>query len=646
MASIALAPVVLPPATVQPQPPLSAWQLAPTPPPLTLVASADSFIQPLEGTDPPPADSGTIGILRDFGPICNYTASTLLALPFASPPASLFTVIALFSHSQDAPPAACSLADVLTAATATGAGPLSPALAGLIVSTDAPPPPIVHGTPRMPVPVFIVSLRAGLALSSAANVANAVNDFSSLTRATMISPPPSDGKTAAWQWALIVVIAVLAAAFIISVVLHFWVFRRRRLQEAAETAAAIAAVDNVTHENNASEGNHTLPVAAVAAFPTKVFDSATAKRDKKQQQQQRRRHTITSATDETSCQDNDPSAGDSDGNLAVVASVTRSATLCSVESSRTARTVEGGISAETCAICLDEYEDGETLRTLPCNHEFHTQCIDKWLTSKSSLCPLCKHDATPAHLVLEMEKRSSGFGFTSADFATSLHYPFAPPPPRPRSAFRNSSRILLTGSSSRPTSSASRLSSPAISAAPTGTVVPPWHRNSAVRVSGGAELFVNARFVDRFVGATTSRPVSAVVAGRSAASVAPAPRPLAPGSASTISLPSPPPQPLVHPQSVVVVANDDDADRGPTQPLSFAIPVANTTAAAAAQAPVTTAAPVSPLPPAPPQTPDSTRARVSALYDAACAAPPSPLVGRGRAEAGDGGGDDGDTVRE
>ncbi|KAF9169396.1 hypothetical protein BGX21_010468 [Mortierella sp. AD011] len=50
---------------------------------------------------------------------------------------------------------------------------------------------------------------------------------------------------------------------------------------------------------------------------------------------------------------------------------------------------------ETCAVCLDEFSDGEEIRILPCHHEFHCECIDPWLTRKSSTCPLCKYDCMP-----------------------------------------------------------------------------------------------------------------------------------------------------------------------------------------------------------------------------------------------------------
>uniref|UniRef100_A0ACD5TAJ4 Uncharacterized protein n=1 Tax=Avena sativa TaxID=4498 RepID=A0ACD5TAJ4_AVESA len=45
-----------------------------------------------------------------------------------------------------------------------------------------------------------------------------------------------------------------------------------------------------------------------------------------------------------------------------------------------------------CYICLVEYEEGDSVRILPCNHEFHLTCVDKWLKEIHRVCPLCRGD--------------------------------------------------------------------------------------------------------------------------------------------------------------------------------------------------------------------------------------------------------------
>ncbi|KAL0731640.1 hypothetical protein Bca4012_027734 [Brassica carinata] len=48
-----------------------------------------------------------------------------------------------------------------------------------------------------------------------------------------------------------------------------------------------------------------------------------------------------------------------------------------------------------CSICLNEFEDAETLRLVPkCCHVFHPDCIDAWLQSHAT-CPLCRANLVP-----------------------------------------------------------------------------------------------------------------------------------------------------------------------------------------------------------------------------------------------------------
>ncbi|XP_013784778.1 uncharacterized protein LOC106468873 [Limulus polyphemus] len=42
-----------------------------------------------------------------------------------------------------------------------------------------------------------------------------------------------------------------------------------------------------------------------------------------------------------------------------------------------------------CQVCLSSYEEGEVLRILPCFHDYHASCIDKWLKNNRS-CPTCR----------------------------------------------------------------------------------------------------------------------------------------------------------------------------------------------------------------------------------------------------------------
>jgi E3 ubiquitin-protein ligase SDIR1 len=70
-----------------------------------------------------------------------------------------------------------------------------------------------------------------------------------------------------------------------------------------------------------------------------------------------------------------------------------SASLSSSSSSSSSSALKAGLkgatdSARKCAVCLEAQISGQTLRSLPCLHNFHIDCIDPWLRIKP-VCPVC-----------------------------------------------------------------------------------------------------------------------------------------------------------------------------------------------------------------------------------------------------------------
>mmetsp|Transcript_28066 Transcript_28066/g.68201 ORF Transcript_28066/g.68201 Transcript_28066/m.68201 type:complete len:142 (+) Transcript_28066:122-547(+) len=47
-----------------------------------------------------------------------------------------------------------------------------------------------------------------------------------------------------------------------------------------------------------------------------------------------------------------------------------------------------------CSICLESIAEEATTRILLCRHEFHAECMDKWL-AEANRCPLCSATIVP-----------------------------------------------------------------------------------------------------------------------------------------------------------------------------------------------------------------------------------------------------------
>ena len=53
---------------------------------------------------------------------------------------------------------------------------------------------------------------------------------------------------------------------------------------------------------------------------------------------------------------------------------------------------KGSLGGDSCTICISDFQDGEHVSVLPCDHRFCPECIDQWF-AVSTLCPCCKRDA-------------------------------------------------------------------------------------------------------------------------------------------------------------------------------------------------------------------------------------------------------------
>uniref|UniRef100_A0A0N5A9D5 RING-type domain-containing protein n=1 Tax=Syphacia muris TaxID=451379 RepID=A0A0N5A9D5_9BILA len=67
-----------------------------------------------------------------------------------------------------------------------------------------------------------------------------------------------------------------------------------------------------------------------------------------------------------------------------------------------------------CPVCIDPYQTGDIIRSLPCKHVFHKTCVDLWLLEHRT-CPMCKSDILKVTHVLRMNRLSAINARRSAD---------------------------------------------------------------------------------------------------------------------------------------------------------------------------------------------------------------------------------------
>ncbi|CAL5324240.1 unnamed protein product [Camellia sinensis] len=60
------------------------------------------------------------------------------------------------------------------------------------------------------------------------------------------------------------------------------------------------------------------------------------------------------------------------------------------EGANDSRLGQTALDGEMCCVCLLRLEEGEDRRVLPCRHEFHRACVNRWLNGCQKTCPVCR----------------------------------------------------------------------------------------------------------------------------------------------------------------------------------------------------------------------------------------------------------------
>ncbi|XP_066572359.1 uncharacterized protein LOC136762699 [Amia ocellicauda] len=100
------------------------------------------------------------------------------------------------------------------------------------------------------------------------------------------------------------------------------------------------------------------------------------------------RSALNQALCSCSCSDGDLESGGAFGDEGLNASQTEL-----LPTKRFDPAHSGGKTA--CQVCLMDFDEDEELRTLPCLHDYHVQCVDRWLEDNTS-CPICRWDVRSA----------------------------------------------------------------------------------------------------------------------------------------------------------------------------------------------------------------------------------------------------------
>ncbi|KAI7820536.1 hypothetical protein BC939DRAFT_230813 [Gamsiella multidivaricata] len=196
-----------------------------------------------------------------------------------------------------------------------------------------------------------------------------------------------------WEFVLIVVVVLLGVSFTVSVILHcrLYALRQRYRAEALARGAHILP-------NGTIRMRKTMEKTALDEFPVRIFGQGTSSAPvanavastsvlSQTDQPAKIEHEIAighdtaakrTSNDGIDAQSNQDGRAHSLTNKSIRSfrAITAAQAL-EAQPESTSNTATDEIVNDTCAICLDEFSEGDEIRTLPCHHEFHCECIGK-----------------------------------------------------------------------------------------------------------------------------------------------------------------------------------------------------------------------------------------------------------------------------
>ncbi|KAJ8661943.1 hypothetical protein O0I10_002274 [Lichtheimia ornata] len=210
------------------------------------------------------------------------------------------------------------------------------------------------------IPVYHIDPDMGIHLEhSIADLASKASPQQQQAIRVLLLPGNSHGPNP-WELTLIIMIVLLGIGFITSVGMHFHLVRKNRILRQQVEAGLIPPPPDML-----PMGKQLLDSDQLDKMPTRTIGGEQAAQEHRAVRRKASRISNASKIDTSAIHNKQQEDEDDDDEY-------------------------------TCVICLEKLEHGDTVRQLPCEHEYHCECIDPWLTSKSGECPLCKFDCVAA----------------------------------------------------------------------------------------------------------------------------------------------------------------------------------------------------------------------------------------------------------